>query len=137
MKTTALITIVFMMAGCQGTPSRYSELPNVDPNVMAFIVNDASDQLQKKYPAANANFQFDLKCGAFGHALEEKLRAQGYAVGDGGTPIRYSLDLYSANSPRLLLSIGDSQWTRLYNVENDVTKVGGAWAIWENEKNGQ
>lgn len=114
------------------------------------LAKDAMAQLTAVYPPASTRFELkQATSDAFGAALVDSLRSQGYALlesvpfsttrPDGlpqgavgrdrvGIPMHYILDLAAApNLYRLTLLLGDQSLSRAYMARDSALLPAGAW----------
>lgn len=153
-KIISVIVLAAALAGC--ATSQYGNFAKTSPAVFdQKMATDTVSQLVKLYPPATTRLELQQATpDAFGIALVNNLRAQGYAVmeykpagtnpaagTDGkaasqpaaasarpGYPLRYVLDQFSGtNMYRVTVLVGSQSLTRAYAAQNDTVLPAGAW----------
>ena len=77
------------------------------------LAQSGAQEIRQRYSPAQTSIALDCAPGAFGPALEQELRNQGFAVGTSGTAISYTADVYEDGAPPMgyvLLRLPEGQY---------------------------
>lgn len=105
MKKIALLLCLFCAAGCvmhKSVSGSFDGLSATYSGDARILAERTADELGRRHAPAHTAVALDRAPGIFGDVLEQKLRANGFALGSSGLGVSYRLDVLDAEgSPTL------------------------------------
>ena len=142
MKTLAALILAFLICACTTTPkNKFGSYLNQDSenHLVASIAADTAIRLSSNFLPSQTKFYFNhTNDDFFGSVLTEQLRELGFAVaefnvdsGKDGERLAYIIDKYDETKVLIRIYAGNTTYSRLYAIEQNIAQPFGAWSKME------